>query len=101
MAFKSLGVLTPKLKSWNPGLPYPHIRTGPDAYFSTVNTPTIAPNHHLYLPDFSYSQTFEHFARQDDLLNFLLHLSNRRSVSHWVLQVTARADFGIGSYSGM
>ena len=26
--FESLGVLTPELKSWNPGLPYPHIRTG-------------------------------------------------------------------------
>ena len=27
LTFKSLGVLTPKPKSWNPGLPYPHIRT--------------------------------------------------------------------------
>lgn len=54
------------------------------SFFSCVITYTISPNYRPYLPDFSYSQPFEHFASQDVLMKFLPNSSKQ-----WVLQVTA------------
>lgn len=65
---------SPKLK-YSPPTP---------SFFSCVTIYTISPNHRSYLPDFSYSQPFEHFACENVLLNFLPN-----SLKQWVLQVTA------------
>ena len=71
-------------------------------FFSCVTSHTISLNHGPYLSDFFCSRPSEYFAGQDVLLNFLLHYSSRmRWVSQWFFQVTARAESGIGSYSGM